>query len=186
MSNRPAAAIFCAKPPGRVSWRVTVLSRRLLLLALSLSACHRAEIELDVDDEVEPQGGAAGANMVAPSFSGHEPGSAAVGVGSAIVSPAFVACLQTLEPLQAECVFLGRAVCERAPLAGQSRACEAGCAVCEATVADYPYYFEWHRCCEPADCAEGAEPSLCDERCPAPTEHDKVAPCALPDPRIEP
>jgi hypothetical protein len=160
-------------------------SRALLgLLLLVSSGCHRAEIELDFE---EAEGGApslpntpaAGARVFDPLFSGNEPRHTAPLGSERTPSRLLAECQQPLEALQAECVFLGRAVCKQAPIAGELRACVGPCAVCREQLRDYPHYFEWHPCCEAKSCASDAELTECDARCPPPSEHDQVAPCSL-------
>lgn len=54
-----------------------------------------------------------------------------------------------------------------------------GCAVCtvHGEVPDYPYYFDWHPCCQKNPNCGSLPRFYCNERCPRPTEHDKVPPC---------
>jgi hypothetical protein len=156
-------------------------------LLLALGGCHRAEIELTID-ETEPAGGApptqeplAGAGSVfPPQFMGVVPNSA-VDLERDQTPSTLAQCLQPLEAEQAECLFLGNGVCQERPLAGELRACVGPCAACRSALADYPFYFAWHPCCEPESCDANDELSACDARCPPPTEHDKIAPCSLPD-----
>lgn len=59
-----------------------------------------------------------------------------------------------------------------------------GCAVCtlHGELPGYPYYFDWHPCCSKNDTCSNHDPFVCNALCPAPTEHDKVAPCGKLDP----
>jgi hypothetical protein len=80
---------------------------------------------------------------------------------------------------------LDRAYCSVQDLEGWAGCYSGGCAVCIEGVADYPYYFDWHPCCEPnPNCnSNNSHVTKCDARCPAPTERDKVPPCSKLDVR---
>ena len=56
---------------------------------------------------------------------------------------------------------------------------DGGCSVCtvKGEVPGYPYYFDWHPCCGKNDTCGQNKLFICNSLCPAPTEHDKVAPC---------
>ena len=54
-----------------------------------------------------------------------------------------------------------------------------GCSVCvvHGELPGYPYYFDWHPCCQKNSTCSNHPYFVCNELCPEPTEHDKVAPC---------
>lgn len=71
------------------------------------------------------------------------------------------------------------AECTEQAVNGWSGCYSGGCAVCTKSVADYPYYFDWHPCCLANDTCNSNDPVRCNARCPPPAEHDKVRPCWL-------
>lgn len=123
-------------------------------------SCYRAEIDLGLLGGTSPDsGGEAGASSAA------EP-----------------ACDETqVEAEQARCRLLlpTRAACTEQDTEGWAGCYDGGCAVCADSVTDYPYYFDWHPCCQPNTTCHSNPPIKCNARCPAPTERDKVRPCWL-------
>lgn len=89
-------------------------------------------------------------------------------------------CEDTLDPLQEDCARFGlplAATCHETTLAGWDGCIAGGCSVCVEMLADYPHYFDWHPCCQPNEGCGKQAPLPCNERCPAPTEHDKTRRC---------
>jgi hypothetical protein len=54
--------------------------------------------------------------------------------------------------------------------------CAGGCQVCDVELLEYPYYLDWHPCCEAVVCGEGSV-GVCHEHCPRPIVRDKFKPC---------
>ena len=135
-----------------------------LFSALSMAAsCYRAQIDLTplVDDL--PSAGASGA------------------AGDAGGAAANVDCDRApLDAVQEQChsVFKPTAAdCHEADPAGWDGCYAGGCAVCSEKFSDFPHYLDWHPCCEANPTCNRNLPVTCNVRCPAPTEHDKIAPC---------
>jgi hypothetical protein len=172
-------------------------SARWLVAMATLCGCHRAEIGLnDLLDEAAsagtPSGGATGeeATLDVPPQGGAEGGGGAGGAAIAgstgregDAGPtdrsdeiAWMLCRDPLDPPQKECKFLREArTCSHS--SGPSwTGCAGQCQVCKEQLLDYPYYFEWHPCCDPAACGNSVV-GLCHEHCPPPTTRDKVKRC---------
>ena len=87
-----------------------------------------------------------------------------------------------LEPLQEECHLSGppsAATCHEAAPDGWVGCINGTCNVCAGLLRDYPYYRNWHPCCSINTTCTTVLPYPCNERCPAPTEHDRIPPCGL-------
>jgi hypothetical protein len=152
---------------------------------LSVVGCYHAEIDLTpFSDEMSRAGAAGGrassAGAPASGGVGGEPMSGAggeageAGAGAPACDPApedraQSVCRQHV-PSMLECD-------EMAP-SGWKGCYAGGCTVCVEVLAGYAHYFDWHPCCEPNTTCGLHAPLRCNARCPAPTEHDKVAPCS--------
>jgi hypothetical protein len=145
--------------------RALTLWALLLLSAGPCPSCYRAEIDLGLLAGESPEsGGNAGGEAGASSAT--EPA-----CDEAQVDDEQAQCRKDL-PTKAECT-------EPDP-DGWSACYNGGCNVCVETAADYPYYFDWHPCCQGNTTCNSNLPGLkCNARCPLPTEHDKVRPCWL-------
>lgn len=176
--------------------------RSLAVLAV-LCGCHRAEIGLnDLVDEpataviasggalggaagdeatldVPPPGGAGavdGAGARASAGSAGREGDADAGPTDRYDELAWMLCRDPLDPVQEDCQYLPEArTCSDS--SGPSwNGCAGACEVCEEQLVDYPYYFQWHPCCERKACGKNVA-GLCHEHCPPPRTRDKVKRC---------
>jgi hypothetical protein len=135
-------------------------------------------------DLMTPVGGATdGAGGVTAGGDGALGGAGSDGVGTANSGAgggASLPCEGSLEPLQEDCAQFGLplpATCHETTLMGWDGCIAGGCNVCVEQLADYPHYFDWHPCCQPNTTCGKQAPLPCNERCPAPTEHDKTPRC---------
>jgi len=128
---------------------------------------------------VEGMVGGAGTAGADAGNGGADAAGAEAGSGGA-GGDAGVKCERALEPLQEECSQFGLplpATCHQTTPTGWDGCIDGGCNVCVEAVVDYPYYFKWHPCCTLNTTCGGQALYTCNERCPAPTERDKTAPC---------
>jgi hypothetical protein len=173
-----------------LSSRATPRWRRLfglsLLTPLVAASCYHAEIDLKplLDSDSSGTSGSGGQAAVGqgglpePVVGGApDLAAGAGGVGGD------VECDDTpLEDVDSACLLVGatKAECDPQPLGGWKSCYAGGCTVCtdeSKLVAGYPYYFKWHTCCFPNSTCGRNDYHVCNQRCPVPTEHDKVPPC---------
>jgi hypothetical protein len=89
---------------------------------------------------------------------------------------AWMLCRDPLDPAQEECLYLPEARTCTDSSGPSWEGCAGACEVCKELLIDFPYYFQWHPCCEPAACGKSVV-GLCHEHCPPPRTRDKVKPC---------
>lgn len=126
----------------------------LVVLASVSPCCQQAELDLSPAKNEPAQGGNAGA------------------AGDC----------EPLDRVQEACrrgALPNRAECSEQDVQGWSGCYDGGCAVCTKLLRDYPYYFDWHPCCEPNDTCGSSGPVKCNARCPAPTDTDRQRPCFI-------
>jgi hypothetical protein len=167
--------------------------RFVLLAALTAGSCYRAEIDITVLGSEPAAAGAAGtsgdvAGMPAAAGDRAGLGGAATGTGGASAGtnePGGAAgapvCDDALDDVQAVCRLRipSRAECSLQDARGFTGCSDGGCIVCDDVLKKYPYYFQWHPCCEPNFACATSLRVKCNARCPAPSEQDQRAPCWL-------
>jgi hypothetical protein len=163
--------------------------------ALVVSSCYRAEIDLTplLSDPQSVMGGSSGDGSVplaggAPEPMGGSGGSSMPMAGAgqeATAGAGGAACDDApLDAVQSGCLLLEPTVaeCDDQPADGWAGCYAGGCMACTPQtklVPGFPYYFKWHPCCQPNTTCSNHPPQVCNARCPAPTEHDTVPPCAV-------
>lgn len=136
------------------------LAMALAALSLANPACYRVEMNLQ---------------ELADGSSGSVLGGAGGESAECDDSP--------VDDVQESCRKFGlpsRAQCAEQDPDGWLGCYDGGCRVCNKMLRDYPYYLAWHPCCSDDDnTCNSNSPVVCNPRCPAPTERDRVRPCWL-------
>jgi hypothetical protein len=181
----------------------------VLLASLSAGSCYRAEIDITVlgnepaaagvagasadaagmsaaaGDSANTGGAAAGASGAAAGGATANTGGAATGASGAPADGGGAAgaplCDDALDDVQTACRLRipSRAECSLQDPSGFTGCSDGGCIVCADVTKAYPYYFQWHPCCEPNFACATSLRVKCNERCPAPSAQDQRAPCWL-------
>jgi hypothetical protein len=141
------------------------------------------------DDDFNRGGGATGGDAggeggvrtgAAGSDAGGE-GGASAGAGGQGGATVEATCInEPLTPDEELCRLLGpptRAECSEQAQDGWEGCYFGNCLVCSKSVVDYPYYFDWHPCCQVNTTCKSNPPMPCNSLCPAPTEREKSPPC---------
>jgi hypothetical protein len=156
----------------------------------SVVSCYRAEIDLSLFQDAAAGRAGAGAGGTASSDppAGGAGAAGASGAGSS-GGPPDVACDSEWLPTpdDATCDLLGfpsKAECAEQPADGWRGCYNGGCSICtvDGRVPGFPYYLDWHPCCQANDTCSNHMPVMCNAMCPAPTEHDRVPRCKAPEP----
>ncbi|HEY3667445.1 MAG TPA: hypothetical protein VGL19_15665 [Polyangiaceae bacterium] len=162
----------------------------VLLATLSAGSCYRAEIDITVLGNEPAAAGASGASanvagMSAAAGEGANTGGAAAGTSGAAADASGAAgapsCDDALDDVQTACRLRipSRAECSLQDPSGFTGCSDGGCIVCNDVTKAYPYYFQWHPCCEPNFACATSLRVKCNERCPVPSAQDQRAPCWL-------
>lgn len=149
---------------------------------LIVAGCYRAEIDLTpLTDDMLRAGAAGGGAPTAGSPAAGGAGSMSSGAGEAgEAASGAPACDPTPETsLERDCRLHvpSSLECDEMAEPGWKGCYAGGCTVCVEVLAGYTHYFDWHPCCVPNTTCSTHTPLKCNARCPAPTEHDTVAPC---------
>jgi hypothetical protein len=163
------------------------------LALFTASSCYRAEINLsDLMDDMMQAGTASNPAGIGGSAGGTGAGDAPGGGGSAGDANENTAgqggaseppCRdEPLEPEQQVCFNLGAPSaeqCQEQDPMGWSGCYADTCHVCREALVGYPYYFDWHPCCQvnPTCYTHALKPHACDARCPEPTDRDRSPRC---------
>jgi hypothetical protein len=123
-------------------------------------------------------GAGAGAGGDAAAAGADARGGAGVGGASRIV---VLPCIDEQLTAQEEtCRLLGPRdldACPEATLDDWEGCYADTCAVCTKSVTEYPFYFDWHPCCQANVTCGSNDPVRCNALCPEPTEREKHPPC---------
>jgi hypothetical protein len=61
---------------------------------------------------------------------------------------------------------------------------DGGCGVCADVLQEFPFYFNWHPCCQANDKCTSDIRVKCNERCPPPVPRDRITPCWFERPNL--